>query len=803
MNTARRAGAVAGFLLVACGIARGGFPSTEVFLPSVGRIAGQGGAQFLTTIWATNLTSAPENFTFEFLKAGQANPSPASFSDTLQPGETKEYENVVETKLGLHSALGAARVTSTGEILVAERIFNQPPGADLGDTQGLFFAGVPASFAIGIGQSASIQGINQGGAENFRYNFALVETTGQSAEVNVQIFDGSGVLLGQRAFPLSGFEQIQPNVADVVPGFSSANARITATVTGGMGSVLLAGAQVANVSQDSSGFEMSFRDDLLGGGGAAGVASLNGLTGALTLSAGNGISITPFGSSIAIAFTGGGSSGITSVTHDASLSGAGTGASPLAIANGQVVRSLNGLHDAVTLAAGSNVTITPSGSTLTITAGGAGGGGLASVSHDATLAGSGTGGAPLGVAVPLTLLGSENTNALLNVTNSGGGDGIDATGDDNGVLGSSDVGTGLEGISNSGDGVLASSNTGDAIDAATQSGNAGVSALNFSASEHHAGVFGLLSASVGSGSGLSNIVASGVIGESDSHIGVQGLTGSGPAAVLGRNRSTSNGTAGVSGVDGTGGTGISNVLSAGVRGDSTTNIGVLGLSNSFSVVGRLATTGVQGELGSVRNGHDWGVFTNDDIHGGNETLAGTLTSNAVTVVGNAHVGGNLSVTGSITAGTKDFKIDHPLDPENRYLVHASVESDEMKDIYDGMATLNESGLAVVTLPGWFEALNGDFRYQLTAMGQAQPGLYVAREIEGNRFTIAGGPPGGKVSWQVSGVRRDAFARTHPLIVELEKTGDERGRFLHPEALGRSADERILVAGPAPAPPSQR
>jgi hypothetical protein len=176
-----------------------GFGSTESFLPAVGRVPGQGGAQFYTTVWATNLTAAPQTMTFRFLKQGQANGSPASFVDTLQPGETKVYENVVESKLGLNNAIGAARVTSTGEIFVSERIFNQAPGTDLGNTEGLFFAGVPKSFSISAGQSASIQGIDQGGSENFRYNFALVETGGGTPTVNVQVFDGSGTMLGQRA----------------------------------------------------------------------------------------------------------------------------------------------------------------------------------------------------------------------------------------------------------------------------------------------------------------------------------------------------------------------------------------------------------------------------------------------------------------------------------------------------------------------------------------------------------------------------------------------------------------------------
>jgi hypothetical protein len=322
-------------------IACGAFPSTEVFLPAVGRISGQGGAEFYTTVWATNLTGAPETFTFRFLKQGQASATPASFTDTLAPGETKVYENVVQSRLGLNSSLGAARITSTGEILVAERIYNQAPGADIGDTEGLFFAGVPKSFSIALGQSASIQGIDQGGAENFRYNFALVETGGGSPTVNVQLFDGSGTQLGQKAYTLLPYEQLQPGVADLFPGIATTNARITATVTGGTGSVLLAGAQLANISQDSSGFEMSFRDDLLGaGGGTAGVTSLNGLTGALTLKAGANVAISPSGSTITISASGGGGgSGLAFVTHNATLQGDGSAASPLGVAVPLVVSS--------------------------------------------------------------------------------------------------------------------------------------------------------------------------------------------------------------------------------------------------------------------------------------------------------------------------------------------------------------------------------------------------------------------------------------------------------------------------------
>ena len=141
------------------------------------------------------------------------------------------------------------------------------------------------------------------------------------------------------------------------------------------------------------------------------------------------------------------------------------------------------------------------------------------------------------------------------------------------------------------------------------------------------------------------------------------------------------------------------------------------------------------------------------------------------------------MTGAITAGVKDFKIDHPLDPTNKFLYHSSVESSEMMNIYTGNAILDNSGEAVVSLPKWFEALNRDFRYQLTAIGAAAPNLHVAQEIANHQFRIGGGAPGMKVSWQVTGVRHDAYAKTHPLAVEVKKSAKERGHYLHPDAFG--------------------
>jgi trimeric autotransporter adhesin len=117
--------------------------------------------------------------------------------------------------------------------------------------------------------------------------------------------------------------------------------------------------------------------------------------------------------------------------------------------------------------------------------------------------------------------------------------------------------------------------------------------------------------------------------------------------------------------------------------------------------------------------------------------------------------GDVNVTGTLYAGTKDFRIDHPLDPANKYLVHASVESSEMVNVYSGNIATDAQGEATVRLPEWFEALNTDFRYQLTVIGQFAQAI-VAREIQDHQFQIRTNVGNVKVSWQVTGARRDAF-----------------------------------------------
>jgi hypothetical protein len=272
----------------------------------------------------------------------------------------------------------------------------------------------------------------------------------------------------------------------------------------------------------------------------------------------------------------------------------------------------------------------------------------------------------------------------------------------------------------------------------------------------------------------------GVYGQSGSGIGVQGL-GGGSASF------------GVYGTGLTGVAGLSNGNYIGVYGSSSGSgsYGVFGLDSSGTGVYGSGTVGVSGistDNAGVYAQSGPGGWAVDAVGTGSATgiLAGSSSGDAGFFLGDVDVDGNLSKAGG------SFKIDHPLDPANKYLYHSFVESPDMKNMYDGTVTTDAQGDAVINLPEWFEVLNRDFRYQLTVVGQFAQAI-VASEVSNHQFSIKTDKPKVKVSWQVTGIRQDAWANAHRIPVEKEKPEVERGSYLHPELYGAPEEKGILWA----------
>lgn len=153
------------------------------------------------------------------------------------------------------------------------------------------------------------------------------------------------------------------------------------------------------------------------------------------------------------------------------------------------------------------------------------------------------------------------------------------------------------------------------------------------------------------------------------------------------------------------------------------------------------------------------------------------TDNTGTLSGDWDTGGDFDINGTLSKSAGTFKIDHPLDPFNKYLYHSFVESPDMMNIYNGNTVTDEHGYSEVTLPDYFNALNMDFRYQLTPIGKFANAI-VWEEIEGNKFSIKTDKPNTKVSWQVTGIRNDEYARKNRIEVEVEKPDSEKGSLLY-------------------------
>ncbi|MGB4850604.1 MAG: hypothetical protein WBP41_21940, partial [Saprospiraceae bacterium] len=228
----------------------------------------------------------------------------------------------------------------------------------------------------------------------------------------------------------------------------------------------------------------------------------------------------------------------------------------------------------------------------------------------------------------------------------------------------------------------------------------------------------------------------------------------------------------------------------------TTNTG----HNSFGV--RCITNGstdynigIYGEAGGS-GGHNYaGYFTADQPTSGYENYAifayanGSQDPKAGVFVGDVFVQGNLSKT----SGT--FLIDHPLDPANKYLYHSFVESPDMMNIYNGNIVTDNNGEAMVQLPDYFFKLNKDFRYQLTVMGQFAQAIVLERINSGNQFKIKTDKPNVEVSWQVTGIRQDAWANAHRIIPEVEKEDRNKGKYLNPEVFGQPVEMGIHYVKP--------
>ena len=740
-----------------------------------------GGASFAHSFGAQNTFVGQGAGNFSMTGTGY---NTATGSSALSSNTTGPYNSAFGTNsLGSNTAGGLN--TATGAVALYS---NTQGSSNTADGYGALNMNTTGSYNTAVGGSAlqynctAVSGACAG-ANNTALGYGAGVT---STQANANITGANNTFIGYNSGPGTS---TQLNNATAI-GENALVSVSNALVLGGTGpDAVNVGIGTATPSQTLE----------VVGGNVKITTSGNGLIfadGTKQTTAGGGGGGTITGVTAGTDLTGGGTSGtvtlnvdttkvVTGVTAGTDLTGGGTGG----------VLTLNLDTTKVPTLGASNNTFTGS-----ITAASFSGNGSALTSLNASNISGGT--------LPSSVFSGTYSNALTfsNASNSFTGNGsgltnLNASNLSSGTLPSSALsGTysnavTLSNASNSftgSSGTFSGSNTSQIV-SVTQANSSGAALTGTNSSSGAYGRLGTNASGAATGVYGSAVVGYGVYGTTSTSGGT-GVYGSGATGVSGYGTyvGVSASSAGGDGVDASG-------YTNGVYASSATGYGVYASGHTTGVYGSGSSNGVYGYgTGSVSTGvygyssdSTYGTGVEGDVAGGSGSEAYAVWGyNSGTGGYAGYFTGNVYATGTITGPVHFSVTDHPLNPADKYLYHASVESSEMKNIYDGIVSLDASGEAVVKLPEWFEAVNADFRYQLTAIGAPAPGLYIAEEISSHQFKIAGGRPGTKVSWQVTGVRQDAYAKAHPLQVEVDKPDNERGYYIHPELYGAPPEKSM-------------
>ncbi len=225
------------------------YASRDVVFPIAGRATGSDGRLFFTALWITNPSESDAvEATLTFRPAAEKLPARVSPLH-LAPGETRVLDPLDV------DGLGALRITATKDVLASARLYSRMPGESNARRVATSFSAVPVQFAIGSGESATLQGVTPADG---RYKIYLAEVAGMPLDISVSLVDPRGITISEKRLYVDKERQVTVDVAELFPLFTSGTATVRVDGANGSGRVVVAGSAIARESQDSSPFEMSF-----------------------------------------------------------------------------------------------------------------------------------------------------------------------------------------------------------------------------------------------------------------------------------------------------------------------------------------------------------------------------------------------------------------------------------------------------------------------------------------------------------------------------------------------------------------
>jgi hypothetical protein len=211
---------------------------TISYVAATAHAAGVGGTMWTTDLEAHNWGDEDTDITIDLLAKDTDNNSPASTTVTLSSGQSQRWTDVLDTLFSF-SGSAALRLRTMGDVLVTSRTYTPNPDAVVGGTYGQFIPTAADSDAIDNGEEAYLIQLTRSSDPSlgFRTNIGFVNLTDTSIDIEVDLYDSTGTLLGtepkNRLEPF-GFTQINDifnrvGAADVSDGYAVVR---TTTVAG-------------------------------------------------------------------------------------------------------------------------------------------------------------------------------------------------------------------------------------------------------------------------------------------------------------------------------------------------------------------------------------------------------------------------------------------------------------------------------------------------------------------------------------------------------------------------------------------
>lgn len=228
-----------------------GYAAQDAWLPIAGRGAGGYGRVFGTTLWITNVSSEAAEVSLTFCPSMQPNASPPTIARfRLDGGATRVLDD-----LGV-AGVGAVRIRSTRDVVAHARVYTMAAGEPVTRSVSTAFNAVPAQFAIGNGETATLQGASF--AEGLRYRMYVAETTGEPIYFSITLVDPAGRLLGEKRLYLGGLEPRVFDLRDEFPSVKGGYALLRLKGVNGNGRLVATGTLIAIGSGDGTSYEMTF-----------------------------------------------------------------------------------------------------------------------------------------------------------------------------------------------------------------------------------------------------------------------------------------------------------------------------------------------------------------------------------------------------------------------------------------------------------------------------------------------------------------------------------------------------------------